>query len=156
MRQYASDSMSRTSAVAPPDLSSRPLRMTAERVMAASPSALFKAWTEQLDRWLAAPGTVSMRPEVNSAFFFETHHGEGNRQPYYGRFLKLEQDRFVELTWLSTGTQHVETVITIELIPKDGGTHLRLTHAGFPDEESRDAHDQAWPYFLDKLDEAFA
>jgi uncharacterized protein YndB with AHSA1/START domain len=134
-----------------PDLSPRLHSVVVSREMLAPPHAIYLAWTEQFDRWLAEPGTVSMRAEPGLTFYFEaTLHGA--LHPHYGRFLDLEVDRRIELTWVTPATGGYETVVSVGLSPKGGGALLRLTHAGFSDIALRDRHRETWPSTLALLD----
>ncbi len=125
--------------------------------MISTPEEIFRAWTEQFDSWFAAPGVIRMRAAVGEPYFFETVH-EGIRQPHYGRFLTLEPDKIVELTWMTgkAGTDGAETVVRVELDRNPGGTHLRLTHAGFYDAKAAGRHSEAWPRVLEHLDQCVA
>ena len=137
-----------------PDLSARPHRLVVERMMRASSPELYAAWTDQFDSWFAAPGETLMAPTPDRPFFFYNRHDWG-RDPHYGRFLALEENRLIEMTWVTgkAGTGGTETVLRIELTPTGNGTHLRLTHSGFDEPEARDRHEQAWPEALETLDE---
>ena len=53
-----------------PDLSERRLRLSVERDMAASWTALFRTWTQQFDLWLTAPGSVIMDAGINKVSYF--------------------------------------------------------------------------------------
>lgn len=145
-----------------PDLSTRPYHLFVQRQMPLSPQTLYKAWTTQFDRWFAAPGSVLMTGEVDTPFFFETEfradeHSDMQRHPHYGRFLALSPDRLIRLTWLSGagGTKGAETVVTVELFSNDTGTLVKLTHAGFSDQESMEGHREAWPMVLEQLESRY-
>ena len=66
----------------------------------------------------------------------------------------MERDSLVEMTWVpgAAGTKGAETVVTVELTPPGGGAHVKLTHAGFADEESKNRQVQAWPEVHKQLD----
>ena len=126
--------------------------LTISGPMKASPEALYAAWTTQFDRWFAVPGSILMQGLADTPFYFETDF-EGTRHPHYGRFLHLEPNRLIALTWLTSATLGAETIVTVQLTPHAEGSHLKLTHANFSDEETRDRHQQAWPLILEHLDE---
>ncbi len=126
--------------------------------MTASPERVYEAWTSKFDLWFAQPGATLMIPEVDRPFFFYNRNDWG-RHPHYGRFLELKENEVVEMTWITgngteVGTEGAETVIRVELTPTDSGTRVHLTHSGFVNERSRDAHQENWPLAFEELDNA--
>jgi uncharacterized protein YndB with AHSA1/START domain len=122
-------------------------------MMTVLPSALFSSWTEQFDRWIAAPGSVLMKAEVDVQFDFATEFKE-KLHSHFGRFLQLEPERLVELTWFTGegGTDGSETVVTANIIPMGDGSNAKRTHAGFWNEELRKRREQARPMVLAQLE----
>ena len=98
-----------------PDLSERPREMSCERLIQATPAALFEAWTTRFDLWFAQPGTLTLTPAAGQPYFFYNRNDWG-RHPHYGRLLTVEPDTRVEMTWLTgngerIGTEGAETVL---------------------------------------------
>ncbi|MBX3501224.1 MAG: SRPBCC domain-containing protein [Alphaproteobacteria bacterium] len=137
-----------------PRLSDRPHDTRVERVMRASPQALYESFTTGWQGWFALEGALIADPVVNGQLFFVVEH-EGKRHPHYGRFLALEPARKVELTWLTgrDGTLGAETVLSVVLEPRAGGCALTLSHRGFYDQEQADHHGRSWERILAGLDQ---
>jgi uncharacterized protein YndB with AHSA1/START domain len=127
--------------------------LSVERLMLASASELYVAWTQGFERWFALPGTLRMEARVDAPYYFATEHA-GERHAHYGRFVRLQPGSLVELTWVTAaGTRGAETLVTVALAPQAMGTRLTLQHAGFPDAALCQRHREAWPVVLAHLDQ---
>jgi uncharacterized protein YndB with AHSA1/START domain len=132
--------------------------MAWEGFINSSPEKVYEAWTSKFDQWFAQPGATLMTAEVDRPYFFYNRN-EWGRHPHYGRFLELRKNEVVEMTWITgngadIGTEGAETVIRVELVPKDHGTMVHFTHAGFVNERSRDGHNENWPLAFEELEKA--
>ena len=152
-----------TQAIQQPDLTSRPHSAHAERWMPHPPSRIYRAWTHEFDLWFAKPGTVVMEPQPGQPFFFETEFRhetaqKAERHPHYGRFLHLEPNRRIQITWVTGkgGTEGAETIVTVDLTPESEGTRVKLAHRGFPNEEAATQHEKAWPLVLEQQEKRLA
>lgn len=146
-----------------PDLSNRKHRLEVKKVMQRDSGVLFKAWTQEFQKWFAAPCSVIMRGKINTTYFFETdfkfeESEKAQREPHYGRFLKIIENELIEMTWVTgpNGTKGAETIVKVELVPSKNGTELKLGHSGFLDEESKEQHEKAWPEVLKQMDDKYS
>src|SRR5438876_9448495 len=136
-----------------PDLSERPHETRVVRRMKATPAAIYTSFTSGWEEWFALRGGLLADPVPQGQLFFVVEH-EGCRHPHYGRFLVVEPQRRVELTWLTGvgGTQGAETVLSVALEPADDGCELTLIHRGFYSQERADVHGKSWQAILATLD----
>jgi uncharacterized protein YndB with AHSA1/START domain len=120
------------------------LKLNVSRLIHAAPEDVFRAWTdpERMQRWFGTTKQI-VNPKVDGLFYLAMEH-QGRTWPHYGRYLRLEKARVIEFTWMSEGTEGKETVVTIELAPRDGGTQLTLNHLGVPDTEMGRGHQEGW------------
>lgn len=137
----------------PPDLSARPHSLVVSQKMNLAPAQVYDAWCKHFDHWFAQPGTLIMKPEVNSLFYFETFF-ENQRHPHYGRFLNLVENELVEMTWITElGTQGAETVVRVEIEREADGVNVVLRHSGLPTEKAKVGHEGPWKYILGEFEQ---
>jgi uncharacterized protein YndB with AHSA1/START domain len=121
------------------------------RWIAASPPTVFAFFTnsERWAEWQGVGGEVEARaggalrvtmPDAAAAS---------------GHFVEVVPPRRIVFTWGWEGNDIPippgSSTVTIELEPADGGTMLRLTHAGLQPENMQDLHRKGWERYLDRL-----
>jgi uncharacterized protein YndB with AHSA1/START domain len=124
------------------------------RLIRATPEGVYRAWLdpERMQRWFGTTRQI-VNPKVDGLFYLAMEH-QGRTWPHYGRYLRLEKPRLIEFTWMSEGTEGRETVVTIELVARDGGTQLTLNHVGVPDTEIGRGHQDGWTAIVAELAKA--
>ena len=127
--------------------------LTVSHRMPFSPDTMYQAWTAGWATWFAEPDSIHMQPVVGAPFHFDVvQRFEDNtpvtRHPHYGRFLQLDPNAVVALTWVTGGTAGAETTLTVTFTPDADGTVITLAHEGFMSEAARDQHAAAWPMVL--------
>jgi glutathione S-transferase len=86
------------------------------------------------------------------------HSPSGTVHIVTGEFKELRPNERLVYTWgwLEGPGRGQETLVTVTLTPKDGGTDLTLEQSGFATEQSRDAHAHGWTSSFNSLDNVLA
>ncbi len=130
--------------------------VTIRRTLQASCEEVFDAWldAEGMPLWMC-PGPVTasevdLDPRVGGRFqivMLAPHERFVNT----GEFLVLDRPSRLQFTWISSRWDHQETLVTIELRPRDGHCELLLTHERFPEAHSSTQLTAGWTLILEKL-----
>ena len=130
--------------------------LTVSRTIRASAEDVFDAWLDTKSPgglWFGVERAI-VNPVVDGLFYHSVKH-EGRSWAHYGRFIRLDRGRAIEHTWVSEATRGLETVVTVTLAARDGGTEVTLHHANVPDDEMGRSHQGGWTWYLDVLAEGF-
>lgn len=125
----------------------------------ASPEIVFAALTDpkQLSQWWGDEKTYradrwSVDARKGGKWKSEGKSVAGQTFSVEGEYLEMDPPRVLAYTWKPSWMEVVPTVVRFELTATARGTHLRVTHSGFGDNNTaRDNHAQGWPGVLNWL-----
>jgi uncharacterized protein YndB with AHSA1/START domain len=124
----------------------------------AAPRATVFAYLTDPDKILSWMGSdATMEPHQGGLYLVK---GIGERgSAARGAFREVVPVHRLAYTFGWEGGQEVppgSSLIEIDLIERDGGTLLRMTHSGLPNEAQAAAHDKGWAHYLRRLTMAAA
>lgn len=131
--------------------------LVVRRFLPVSRQRVFAAWLDpvSLAEWMR-PGettraTVTVDPRVGGRFRIVMSHDHGDYE-HSGEYLTIDPPSLLSFTWMSSATDNRSTVVTVELLERNGGTELILTHRQLPPSRI-EAHRKGWTDIVWKLDE---
>lgn len=133
------------------------LSLTVERTIAAPQDKVFQAWLdpEMMKKFmLAGPGmsVPSASVDAREGGTFQLVMKMADTEiPHSGTYKEISPHERIVFTWVSPYSADGSEV-TLTFAPKNGGTHVTLTHVRFVDEESRANHEGGWSRILETLD----
>jgi uncharacterized protein YndB with AHSA1/START domain len=132
-----------------------------KRFIKAPRDRVYAAWTDpaQLKEWFG-PESVQTRnfaadARVGGKYRWDFVKEDGEEMSAFGEYRELLPGTKIVFTWKwddDENWQRHDSVVTVELFDRDGGTEVRLIHTQLPSEESRDRHTEGWTSLLEKLE----
>ncbi len=131
----------------------KPAELYITRDLKAPRQRVFAAWTDpaMAARWWAPrecePVACEMDVRVGGVWTRSMRVPNGTVITKYGVYREVvvpERLVFTYATRYADGRVDPETVVTVTLTERDGGTRLTLRHVGFPNEPLRDSHQGGW------------
>ena len=121
-----------------------------ETQIAAPPATVFAFLTdpEKIIRWMGSEAETELHP--GGVYLLKGIHGSAAR----GSFREVVPVHRLAYAFGWEGSEAVppgSSLIEIDLIDRDGGTLLRMTHSGLPSQAQCDAHDKGWAHYLARL-----
>ena len=140
---------------------SRAWTVVVNRLYAAPIETIFRAFTEphHIVSWLSPSDDIAteviewdLRP--GGAYRLGFRFPDGLRNSVIGRFQEISCPEKLVFTWTwEAPDPHagIDTLVTVQLARRGEETEVTVTHERFPDEETRDRHDEGWNGALARL-----
>src|SRR5215475_6335740 len=129
-----------------------------ETQIAAPPATVFAFLTdpEKILNWMGTEATA--QPHPGGLYLLKGVGGQHARVAR-GEFREVVPVHRLAYSFGWEGDHEVppgSSLIEIDLIERDGGTLLRMTHSGLPNAEQCAAHDRGWAHYLGRLTQVAA
>jgi uncharacterized protein YndB with AHSA1/START domain len=129
-----------------------PLLVRRETQIAAPPATVFAFLTdpEKIISWMGAEAMTEAHP--GGLYLVKGVNRSGNNAR--GAFREVVPVHRLAYSFGWEAGQEVppgSSLIEIDLIDKDGGTLLRMTHSGLPNEAQCASHARGWAHYLNRL-----
>jgi uncharacterized protein YndB with AHSA1/START domain len=138
----------------------------ARRAYRATPEMVFRAFTEPalLSRWFSPSADIPVEVlafdlVVGGRYRIAYRLDEHAVTTVTGAFREITTPMRLVFTWTwEPPDPHagIDTLVTIDIASRGPLTELTVRHEQFPDDASRDRHDDGWRTTLDRLDEVLA
>jgi uncharacterized protein YndB with AHSA1/START domain len=130
-----------------------PLVVRRETQIAAPPATVFAFLTdpEKIVSWMGAEATTETHP---GGLYLLKGVGGDRARIARGAFREVVPVHRLAYTFGWEGGQEVppgSTLVEIDLIERDGGTLLRMTQSGLPNEAQCARHNTGWAHYLGRL-----
>ena len=132
-----------------------------KRFINAPRERVYTAWTDpaELQRWFGPEDVRTIKIDadvrVGGKYRWDLQKQDGEEWSCLGEYRELVPGKKIVFTWKwdddENWAEH-NSVVTVELSDRDGGTEVRLVHEKLPSEESRDRHNEGWNSVLDRLE----
>ena len=129
-----------------------------EKLVEQPADVVFRAWTEakSITSWFFSEAETDARPGGSYRIRWRSKSDPRLDHERHGNYLEFVPGERLAFDWQGdSGLMGSVTAVTVYLMPEDSGTRVRLIHVGWPagtdGRRLRDAHREAWTFYLDNL-----
>ncbi|KWV58389.1 transcriptional regulator [Bradyrhizobium macuxiense] len=132
---------------------SEPFVIRREIQIAAPPASVFAFLTDpqKIVSWMGLEASTELHP---GGLYFLKGVGGDHARAARGAFREVVPVHRLAYSFGWEGREEVppgSSLIEIDLIDKDSGTLLRMTHSGLPNAEQCASHEKGWAHYLGRL-----